>query len=140
MIKLPSIKLPATMENLDRMLEFVLDGVSNCEIATEKSLKKLRLVCEEMLTNIMEYGYPEQTGQVKIRYQIMIAEKKVVIKIIDQGVPFNPTNYKKPNLTASIEERDIGGLGIHIAKNIVDQMEYERSSGQNILTLVKFIN
>ena len=140
MIKVPSIKLPATMENLDRMLEFVLDGVSNYEIATKNSLKKLRLVCEEMLTNIMEYGYPEQTGQIKIIYQVMIAEKKVVIKIIDQGVPFNPNNYKKPNLTASIEERDIGGLGIHIAKRIVDQMNYERSSGQNILTLVKSIN
>ena len=140
MIKVPSIKLPATMENLDRMIEFVLNGVNHCEVATENLLKKLRLVCEEILTNIIDYGYPEQTGEVKIVYQVVIAEEKIVIKIIDHGVPFNPVEYKKPNLSASVEERDIGGLGIHIAKRIVDKMKYQRSQGKNILTIVKFIN
>ncbi|MBM7556731.1 ATP-binding protein [Halanaerobacter jeridensis] len=137
---MPSIKLPATIENLDRMLEFVVNGVNHFEIATENSLKKLRLVCEEMLTNIIDYSYPKQTGEVKIIYKVVTEEKKVIIKIIDHGVPFNPVEYKKPNLSASIEERDIGGLGIHIAKRIVDQMKYQRNEEQNVLTIVKFIN
>lgn len=139
-MKLPSIQVPASMENLDRMLEFVLDGVAKFEFATDTSLKKLRLVCEEMITNIIEYSYPEKTGQIKIDYYVLTADKKVVVKIIDEGIPFNPVIHKKPNLSASVEERDIGGLGIHIAKKIVDQMEYERSEEKNILTLVKFIN
>lgn len=142
MIKLPSIKLPATMENLDQMLEFVLNGVGKFGIINNKSsLKKIKLICEEMLINIIDYGYPDGTGEVKITYTAVSAEEKVIIKIIDSGVPFNPLlDYQEPDLSSSIEERDVGGLGIHIAKNVVDHMTYKRSNGQNILTLVKFIN
>ena len=141
MIKVPSIKLPATMDNLDQMLEFVLSGVTDFKITHNKSvLKKIKLICEEMLVNIINYGYPEETGKIEIIYKTVVEEEKVVIKIIDNGIPFNPIQHKKPNLSASIEERDIGGLGIHIAKKISDHMNYKRSQGQNILILVKFIN
>ena len=140
MIKLPSITLSATMENLDKLLEFVLKGVGKFDFATDSSLKKLRLVCEEMIVNIINHGYPEQTGKIKISYDVIVEEQKVMIEIIDQGIPFNPVDFKDPKLSSSIEERDIGGLGIYIAKKVVDEMKYKRYNSKNTLTLIKVIS
>jgi anti-sigma regulatory factor (Ser/Thr protein kinase) len=126
MIKLPSIKLPATMDNLEEMIEFVVTGVSNCDFKDEACLKKIRLVCEEILVNIIEYGYPEETGQVKISYKV-IQETRLVIKVVDNGIPFDPTEFKEPDLCHCLEDCDIGGFGIYLVIKIVDVMKYNRN-------------
>ncbi|MGM0369293.1 MAG: ATP-binding protein [Bacillota bacterium] len=136
---MPSIKVPATMDNLDEMIEFVITGVSDFGLDDEACLKRIRLVCEEILVNIIEYGYPDEPGQVKINYRI-IKEEKVVIKIVDKGIPFDPTEFRKPDLCNCLEDCDIGGFGIYLVKKIVDEMKYKRNRGKNILTLMKFIN
>ncbi|MGM0501449.1 MAG: ATP-binding protein [Bacillota bacterium] len=137
---MPCIKLPATKDNLEEMINFILNGVQEFDLGTETCLKKIRLICEEMIVNIIEYNSKQQTIKIEIEYNIILEEEKIVIKIIDPGIPFNPLEFKEPNLSSSLEERNIGGLGIYLAKKVADEMSYKRVKGKNILTVIKVIN
>jgi serine/threonine-protein kinase RsbW len=63
----------------------------------------------------------------------------LIVEIIDDGIPFDPTSLKKPDLTLPAEERPIGGLGIFLITKIMDSVNYTRNNNQNILTLIKNI-
>ena len=64
---------------------------------------------------------------------------KLVFTITDSGVPFDPTQQADPDITLSVEERAIGGLGIHLVRQLMDDIRYERKDNKNILTLTKQI-
>ena len=106
----------------------------------EKSLaRQLRLAVEEAVVNVMEYAYPPGTeGDLEIR--MMSDGNSLKIMIIDSGVPFDPTAKKKADTTLSAEDRNIGGLGILLVRELMDIINYEREEGRNILTLIKTIN
>jgi len=103
-------------------------------------LDSLNLAVEEAVVNVINYAYPEgEKGEVSINASD--DGKKITFMISDQGRPFDPTKVEEPDTTLPAEEREIGGLGIHLVRNIMDEMHYERSAdGRNILTLVKYIN
>ena len=98
----------------------------------------INLALEETVSNVMLYAYPEtQSGQVLVE-----AEKfpeRVVFTISDSGKAFDPTEQAEPDLSLSVEDRPIGGLGIHLVRQIMDEIHYERKNDKNILTLVKSI-
>ena len=103
----------------------------------EKSLaRQLRLAVEEAVVNVIEYAYPAGTeGSVDITMMSDGHWLKVVID--DSGVAFDPTVEKKADTTLSVEERRIGGLGIHLVRELMDSINYERVNGHNILTRKK---
>ena len=96
----------------------------------------INLALEEVVSNVMLYAYPgEESGQVLVE-----AEKsptRIVFTITDSGIPFDPTAQSEPDITLSIAERPIGGLGIHLVRQIMDEVTYERKENKNILTLTK---
>ena len=95
----------------------------------------INLALEEAVSNVMLYAYPDKSGQVLVE-----AEKqteRIVFTITDSGIPFDPTQQKNPDITLSVEERAIGGLGIHLVRQIMDDIRYERRDNKNILTLIK---
>ena len=97
----------------------------------------MNLALEEIVTNIIGYGY-----QGKDDYDIIIRftleKSKLRIQIKDGSPEFNPLDVKSPdNLEASVEERNIGGLGIHLVKKFTDSFSYRRSNNKNIITLQK---
>ena len=95
----------------------------------------INLALEEAVTNVMLYAYPGEKGKVLIE-----AEKtpqRITFVISDSGIPFDPTQNPEADITLSAEERAIGGLGIHLVRQIMDDIRYERKDNQNILTLVK---
>ena len=99
----------------------------------------LNLAVEEWVFNVISYAYPEGT-QSQIELSAMAAKNILTLKIKDQGLPFDPTQYPDVDVDAGLEERQIGGLGIHLVRNIMDTMHYERTDdGCNILTLTKEI-
>lgn len=101
--------------------------------------RQLRLAVEEAVVNVIEYAYPHGTeGNVGITMMFDGHRLKVVID--DSGVPFDPTAEKKADITLSAEERRVGGLGIHLVRELMDSINYERVNGHNILTLRKQIN
>ena len=97
---------------------------------------KLNLAIEEAVVNVMNYAYPAGTKgylDVKVQHDA----DWLVFVIIDSGAPFNPTEAKDIDTTLSAEERSIGGLGIHLVRQIMDSISYERKDGKNVLTLRK---
>ncbi len=101
--------------------------------------RQLRLAIEEAVVNVIEYAYPlGSEGNVEIR---MVSDgQQLKVMIIDSGVPFDPTEQESIDTTLGAEDRQIGGLGIHLVRELMDTINYERIDGQNILTLIKKIN
>ena len=113
------------------------------EVAKEKGLDRsvadsLNLVLEEAVVNIINYAYPEGVDGTM---EIDVSEKAnlLTINLIDRGQVFDPTAREEVDITAGVEERPIGGLGIHLIRTIMDHVEYERKDGKNILTMNKRI-
>ena len=98
----------------------------------------INLALEEAVSNVMLYAYPGKSGQVLVECDKK--EKQLLFTISDSGVPFDPTQQEDPDVTQSAEERPIGGLGIFLVRQIMDDIHYERKDNKNILTLVKKIN
>ena len=112
-------------------------------IADEKGLDQslamsLNLALEEAVTNVIEYAYPEGSdGLVDI--EAILHENRLDFIITDSGKPFDPTKNPEVDIEAGIEDRPIGGLGIHLVRQIMDSVTYLRKDGKNILTMIKNI-
>lgn len=132
-----SITLPndiSTIPQLNEFVDMVCESV-NLEMAETMSLN---LALEEAVVNVMDYAYPNgEQGDVTI--EAKSDKKSLVFVISDSGIPFDPTQKEEVDTTLSAEERSIGGLGIHLVRNIMDNVNYERLDGKNVLTLVKKI-
>ena len=87
------------------------------------------------MSNVMLYAYPGSSGQVLVEAEH--SAEQITFTISDSGIPFDPTAQTEPDLTLSAEERPIGGLGIHLVRQIMDSIRYERKDNRNILTLTK---
>ncbi len=95
----------------------------------------IELAFEEALVNVINYAYPDGGGDVHVECRD-VPEKGLVIRIEDEGLPFNPLLLGSPDTSAGIEDRAIGGLGIHIIKKTMKVVSYERDGSKNILTLI----
>ncbi|MCL2819771.1 MAG: ATP-binding protein [Oscillospiraceae bacterium] len=96
---------------------------------------EILIAVEEAFVNIASYAYkPEEDGYVELSVDV---DEKAVIRFTDWGEPFNPLEGNAPDLNVPIMEREIGGLGIHFIKNLMDEANYEYSGGNNILTITK---
>jgi len=131
-----TIELPAIMDNLEEGIDFILAGIEQAGV-DQKMLFQLRLACEEVIVNVINYAYPDSKGSMQISYDISDNELEVVVS--DSGVHFNPINKEDPDLSIPLEDRKIGGLGIFLVRNIMDQVEYSREDGRNILTMRKVL-
>jgi len=127
----------AVLENLEHYLNFTKDFLIH-EDCNKDVIGDLSLVIEELLVNIISYSYPSnQKGYADL--ELSKIDGKIIICVIDKGIPFNILNIKKPDLSASIEERSIGGVGIHLIKTYVDDIHYLRQDDENIVTLIKIL-
>lgn len=106
--------------------------------ADHKLLYKVEVSLDEVLTNVASYAYAPGEGDVTLKYEIIDEpERMISITIIDGGVEFNPLESKEPDITAPIEERAVGGLGLFIVKKTMDSVDYKRHNNQNILVMEK---
>jgi len=96
----------------------------------------LNLALEEVLANIISYGY-DDTGEHDILIRFSIQAGELTMEIEDDGRAFNPLDQPAPDLAKPLEERKPGGVGIFLIRKVIDQMEYRRENGKNILTLKK---
>jgi len=101
----------------------------------------INLALEEAVTNVMLYAYPGTSGQVLVECckgeRLKVKGERIVFTITDSGIPFDPTQKEEVDTTLSAEEREIGGLGIHLVRQIMDEVRYARIDDKNVLTLVK---
>ncbi len=99
----------------------------------------MNLVLEEAVSNIILYAYPKQMGK---EISIMADENDniLVLTLTDTGEEFDPTQVPEVDINLSAEERSIGGLGIFLIKNIMNEVEYQRVEGRNVFTLKKILD
>lgn len=97
-------------------------------------LPQLDLALEEAVTNVIMYAYPEgETGTAELT--VNVNNKQICSTLTDSGTPFNPLEQQEDNLDVSLEERKIGGLGIHLIKEIMSKVEYEYANERNVLRM-----
>ncbi|MBR1395916.1 MAG: ATP-binding protein [Selenomonadaceae bacterium] len=131
--------IEAVIDNLDEVNLFVHKSIEQFEVS-KRTLMQLDLVVEEIFVNIASYAYSPNTGSVKILLQTDMEHLYISLTFIDSGVPYNPLEQSDPNVNLSAEERDIGGLGIFLTKNLVDDISYQHINGQNVLKFTKRLN
>ena len=130
-----SITLPNDVQEIPRLADFV-DTVCEAIGFDMGVTMQLNLALEEAVVNVMNYAYPAGTkGSVNI--EAKATDECVKFIISDKGAPFDPTAKEEVDTTLTAEERGIGGLGIHLIRQIMDSINYERIDGSNVLTLQK---
>ena len=131
------LTLPNDIKTIPQLSEFI--EVIGEELEMEMSLiMSLNLALEEAVVNVMDYAYaPGTIGDVCI--EATANETLIEFIISDSGIPFDPTKKEEVDTTLSAEERPIGGLGIHLVREIMDAVSYEYKDNKNILTLTKNI-
>lgn len=113
------------------------------EIGREMSLPEgtvfnLNLVLEEALSNIIQYGYaPEEKGQIAV--EAICEYGRIILTLTDSGIAFDPTSIPEADTSLPLDKRPVGGLGFFIVRQLMDEVEYVRKDGKNILTLTKII-
>lgn len=100
--------------------------------------RKFDIVFDELLSNIIAYAYGDDEDH-EIEVKIEKSGRRITVIISDDGKPFNPVAADTPDIGKPLEDREIGGLGIHLARNLVDDMAYQRRIGRNVTTLTGHI-
>lgn len=130
------LMLDATLENIPRVTEFVEEQLAeyNCPV---KAQMQIAIAIDELFSNIAHYAYNPDVGPATVRVEVQEDPMAVIITFIDHGVPYDPLAKEDPNVHLSLEEREVGGLGIYMVKKTMDEISYEYKNGHNILTIKK---
>ena len=116
--------------------EFVEEAVKASKLSPELTAA-LNLALEEAVTNVIQYAYPEgDFGTLTL--DAAVGEKGLTFTITDWGIAFDPTAKAEVDINAQVEDRPIGGLGIHLVRQIMDNVKYERAGDKNVLILTKY--
>lgn len=99
--------------------------------------QKMNIVMDELLNNIISYGFEDEKEHF-LEVDVEILGQQLIVSFTDDGTPFNPFSNAPPDTRLSIDERNIGGLGIHLVKNLMDECNYKRETNKNIITLIKY--
>jgi serine/threonine-protein kinase RsbW len=132
-----TFKLKSKLSELDTLCRH-LERFGQSIGLSPKCIFEANLALDELFTNIISYGFNDKKEHT-IEITISHKNNKLIFNIEDDGLPFNPTEVDTPDLECTIEECKIGGLGIHLAKNLMDEVCYQRCKKKNILTLKKNI-
>jgi serine/threonine-protein kinase RsbW len=115
--------------------ERVRDFLGECAAPTE-AIFLAELVIEELVSNTIKYGY-DDGGEHTIRVVVRFEGGALSIEVRDDGHAFNPLEQANPDLSLPAEERPIGGLGLHLVRQMTDEVRYERQNGENVVTATK---
>lgn len=122
-------------EERPRVVE-ALQGFAQAQHLASSVVQAADLALEEHLTNVMSYAYTDaEVHQLVLRLEVRHGE--FVMEIADDGKPFNPLDRPAADTSVPLEHRSIGGLGIHLLRNVMDDVQYQRTGNQNVLRLKK---
>lgn len=130
--------MDAAIENITQAIDFVNEQLQ-ASACPERARVQIDIAVDELLSNIAHYAYYPEAGLAVIRVEVLKEPLSVVISFIDNGKPYDPLEKEDPDITLSMEEREIGGLGIYMVKKSMDEISYEYKDGQNILRIKKKI-
>ena len=130
------LDIEATVENLAAVTAFVDERLEKVGCPM-KAQMQIDVAVEEIFINIAKYAYHPETGRATVRVEVGDDPVQVRITFLDHGKPYDPLAKDDPDVTLAAEDRPIGGLGIFMVKQSMDDVKYEYKDGTNILTLTK---
>jgi serine/threonine-protein kinase RsbW len=133
-LEMGAIELHGSIGLLSELEDYVLGELEHLRLSADL-IQDIRLVAEEIFSNIVFHAYPGTEGTVRVR--AFVADGgKFCIRFEDRGSPFNPLEHGPPNLDADLAEREIGGLGIYLVRKLAHHIHYARDEGgSNVLTV-----
>ena len=130
-----SVTLRNELDQMSRLSAFV-DRLSELACLDEQTRSQIDLALDELVANVVSYAYPEsQPG--KVRIEARLRGRMLTLVLTDRGRPFDPTAVEEPDITLDVEDRPIGGLGIFLVRQVMDDVQYRRRDDKNVLTLRK---
>jgi anti-sigma regulatory factor (Ser/Thr protein kinase) len=130
-----TLHVPSTLDAIRQATEQAESWLAEQHVSFE-GMYLASLTIEELVTNCIKYGYDTPDGHT-IDMVFSVDEQVLTIEVVDDGNPFNPLDAPKPDISSPIENRRIGGLGLHLLRELSDDASYERRDGTNRLTLSK---
>src|SRR5262245_9856759 len=130
-----TITLKNQLAELERLSTFV-DQFGERNGVGARDLFAIKLALDEVVTNVIRYGH-EDGGEHEIVSRIAREGGALAAEVDDDGRPFDPLNVAEPDVDKPLEERPLGGLGIHLARKMTDQLQYRRQGNRNVLTMRK---
>ena len=115
-----------------------LEECGNMMDLPQGCLSELNLGLDELFTNIVSYSFEDETEH-QIRFTLAKSKETLVVEVEDDGMPFNPLEVAVPEVSRDLDSIDIGGLGIHLMKKMMDDIDYQRIEGKNKLILKKCV-
>jgi anti-sigma regulatory factor (Ser/Thr protein kinase) len=130
-----SIRIKNDLSELNRIAKSVADFNGSHNLPS-KAARAVSLALDEIITNIISYGYDDRKEH-EIIIQLSVKQGELILQIEDDGRRFNPLDLPKADTESPLEGRQIGGLGIHLVRSIMDDMAYSRHNEKNCLTMKK---
>jgi anti-sigma regulatory factor (Ser/Thr protein kinase) len=131
------IKVKSDLSELNKIRFFIRKNIRLSEIS-EKEFYIIELSLLEICINIIRYAYPGKKGSIYLK--IWQEKSKFYFEIKDDGIPFNPTKVKKPDIEEIMTSGKKGGLGVYLTLKLMDGFSYKRENEQNVLTIYKKIS
>jgi anti-sigma regulatory factor (Ser/Thr protein kinase) len=128
-------ELKNELAELKSLHQHLTEWGDSIQLATD-SISRINICLDELFTNIVSYGFEDDLEHI-VEFTIIADNNQVTISIEDSGVEFNPLEKVDPDFPENVEEAKIGGLGIHIIRKLMDNVNYERKKGKNCLTMKK---
>jgi anti-sigma regulatory factor (Ser/Thr protein kinase) len=129
-----TLQVKSELRELDRIRQFVRRALGGLELS-EEDVYKVELSLVEMCTNIIRYAYPGARGEISVR--TWHEDARLYLELRDSGIAFDPRTIKKPSMREMLSGERMGGLGIFLARRLMDGFDYRREDDQNILTMYK---
>jgi anti-sigma regulatory factor (Ser/Thr protein kinase) len=125
-----SLRIPATIESLGLVQDFVGEHAKRLGLGADLA-GKLELVVEELVVNIGSYAYPQGEGDMEVDCVLSPDATRFCLILRDWGAAFDPLNREAPDLEAGLDEREPGGLGIFLVREMADECTYRRNGDMN---------
>ncbi len=132
------LKLANELGELER-IKSALDELCDDFNITPKIGLEINLALEEAFTNIVNYAFRDEEKH-SIELLIVADFQKLVMTLVDDGIAYDPTQNKEPQLDLPVHDRPVGGLGVFLIKKLMDGVEYRREAGKNHLILTKHLS
>jgi anti-sigma regulatory factor (Ser/Thr protein kinase) len=129
-----TLTVQSELRELDKVRAFLKSHLTEMDL-NEEDTYKVELSLVEMCSNIMRYAYPGARGEIVVR--VWHEKGKFYLEVRDRGVPFDPSQVKRPTLDEMINREQMGGLGIFLARKLMDGFLYRREDDQNVLVMYK---
>lgn len=131
-----SMTLPAIRANQEIMSDAIMDMLCAHDCPA-KTISEVMVAFDELISNIVNYAYKDGQGDMRIDFSIGGEVPTLTLDFIDKGIPFDPLKKPDPDITLSVEDREIGNLGIFMVKQMMTSIEYERVGDENHLRITK---